>query len=220
MKALAFALVLVGCGSGGGGGGSSGEVAVSTESSTDSTQVSKAYASLAALPACDAAREGQLVYVKDTAKFQFCEAGVWQVATTPTSEPAVLKIQKDVLCQATLTQAQLFASGLNGAPAFGLNIMYQTSILSNGMVVVEARVGYPGGQVSSTTIYTPEQQGASNLAASSMTLDLTTSINNGFWTMQTDAAGSRIVTYNDADLGGTNKRDFVFTSGQCLVNSF
>lgn len=230
---IPIVLVLAGCGSSAQHGGASNQAPADNPPAPTSNEPlqSMAVADTSQLPTCDAAHSQELVYVKSSKQFQTCDGSAWSAIDVtgpagPKGDAGAAgaagvgeKISASFLCQANLSQATGAASGLNGMPSSGLDFYYAADITTAGDVFATARISYPAGQVSSTQVYAASQNGAA-VAGVLLTLDATTTVDEGFWAVQVDRTTLiPSATYTDADITG-GKATFTFPASSCTQHSY
>lgn len=136
------------------------------------------------LPACNAASEGQLIFVRAQSVFATCVSGDWRGIDVSGGAKGIVS---SVDCKMTVAQASLTASGLNNAPAGGLNFAYGVTNFANGSKYVQMRISTAATGLSSGVFWEKTQTEYLTSESDSLVLDVHGTNDFGFWYMSDNA---------------------------------
>jgi hypothetical protein len=138
----------------------------------------------ASLPACNAASEGQLIFVKAQSVFATCVSGEWRGIDVSGQQKGILS---SVDCKMTASQAALTAAGLDHAPASGINFAYGVTTFANGSKYVQMRISTGDSGLSSGVFWDKTQIEYLTSESDSLVLDVHGASDFGFWYMSDNA---------------------------------
>lgn len=204
--AVLLSITIVGCGqveslTGKKEAKASGPAAVATPVPISNSH-SMLIADASALPECNAAGEGWLVYLKAEKKFQACQSAAWADVDIATNKAA-----SGFIC----------VSNLSGS---GMAIRYFSTTMSSGDIFVSGSVIALGMEYSSSA-YLSSKQKASEDSNIVVIYDATASTSsNGSVSMSLDKSKSVLtVVYSDTDLAGGSK-SWTIDKDHCVSNAY
>lgn len=158
----------------------------------------------AQLPKCAAENEGQLVYVQQYAAFAACTSAKW----TRVSVDANDGINSAIYCQMMVPQATLLESGLDKAPAEGMNFFYSATQFVNATRFVQVRISSGAQSLTSAAFWHNQQEGYSKMMSQDIVWDMTGADDFGLWFFTADAEltgdanNPYAIVYSDPKLDG------------------
>lgn len=184
--------------------------------------------SAAALPACNAAAEGWLAYLKAEAKFQTCASGVWADVDIKGAkgdpgtagangdqgetgeqgaDGASNRVIATVGCQGTLGATSLV--GKHFITYFESGDVFAYGSIANSLDESGASRYWAANQVGAATAHV------------SVTKDEYNTPGSGWWSFDFDpATEDSTVQFHDIEMGGTGVVTYTLSGGQCSVNVY
>lgn len=209
----------------------------------EETQVlSKAYPTVADLPACDDSKNGAFVMVEDTGTFHVCDGTAWNPSgsasiTVPNVEAlpecsdanrGAMALLEDAATMAVctadgwnLSQTVMFSLFCQGPIDGSLDYEYRNVQISpTGDTWVSASIINPSDQVTSTAVYSWQQEGAAN-GAVTLVDDWEDDLNYGYWTFTVDVDDEELsIVYNDDDLSSPLSWTVSFDDEECALQAY
>jgi len=140
------------------------------------------------------------VYISETRELQGCDGATW----TPLDLGG--RIVASIFCQGDI-------------PNSNLDVAYSAALTSSGDIYVSGSVHSPGQQMSTTSIYSAKQNGATT-ASVIISFDVAGAVNGGWWKLSLDRQTLvHTAEYNDTDVSG-GKSTFTLTPDKCLKNTY
>ena len=214
MLAVSIMLVLAACGADNGGDFVDEAPAAAPTDGSDSRSLDDFplyVADANALPTCDAAAEGRLVFVKSENAFKACTASKWE-----TVEIKGEKGESGASGTDNRIASSLICGGEIGTTGYWLS--YEVDTLQSGDVFVSGSVRGGAIQIGSSTFYSKGQEGAA-IGALLFQFDVLGASNAGFWEITTSAGRAEAsIRYSDSDATG-GEQTWTKGSADCTLRT-